>query len=132
MIPALPLEERFRGTLDGVWSSQPGARGAGSGPGRRVDDCFEQIVLREIGRGVALEDDRVRVMFVPLDVYEKSKVGDRLTVVNTPFNTTAPELVSDVKAFDAGIYYPRIVIALLLMIGLWFVGRRISKAAARS
>lgn len=83
--------------------------------------------------GDAVEDAKyLGVMFVPLDVYEKSKVGDSLTVVNTPYNPNAPELASDVAAFDAGIFYPRIGIALLLMIGFWFIGRRISKAATKS
>lgn len=82
--------------------------------------------------GDAVKDSKyLGVMFVPVDLYEKSKVGDMLTVVNTPFNTDAPELVSEVRAFDAGIYYPRIAIALVLMLAFWIIGWRIAKAARR-
>jgi flagellar biosynthesis/type III secretory pathway M-ring protein FliF/YscJ len=69
------------------------------------------------------------VMFVPAAIYETTKVGDKLTVVNTPWNSSAPTLVSEVEAFEAGVFYPRIAIALFLTFLFWFIGRQISKAS---
>lgn len=71
------------------------------------------------------------VMFVPAELYEKTSVGDMLTVVNTPWDAESPVLVADVEAFDGGAsYYPGMAISLLLMLVFWLIGRRISKASA--
>lgn len=69
------------------------------------------------------------VMWVSRDLYDKTKVGDTLTVVDAPFSGFGPELVSDVRDFDPSDAYPKIAIALFLMLLLWFIGRRISKAS---
>lgn len=70
------------------------------------------------------------VMFVPVELYEKTKVGDMLTVVNTPWDSESPVLLADVEAFDGGAsYYPGMAISLVLMLALWLIGRRISKAS---
>lgn len=69
------------------------------------------------------------IMWVPVEVYNKVKVGDMLTVANTPWDSDSPVLVSDVEAFDASVFYPRMAIALVLTLLLWLIGRRISKAS---
>ncbi|WP_430443842.1 hypothetical protein [Sphingorhabdus contaminans] len=69
------------------------------------------------------------VMWVTEEFYNKTKVGDMLTVVNTPWDSESPVLVSEVEAFDPSPYYPKMAIALALMLIFWFIGRRISKAS---
>lgn len=69
------------------------------------------------------------VMWVTEEFYNKTKVGDMLTVVNTPWNSESPVMVSEVEAFDPSPYYPKMAIALALMLIFWFIGRRISKAS---
>lgn len=69
------------------------------------------------------------VMWVTEEFYNKTKVGDMLTVVNTPWDSESPVLVSEVEAFDPSLYYPKMAIALVLMLLFWFIGRRISKAS---
>lgn len=77
------------------------------------------------------DSDHIGVMFVPAEFYDKTKVGDLLTVVNTPWDSGSPVLVADVEAFDGGAsYYPRMAISLLLMLVFWLIARRISKASA--
>ncbi len=77
------------------------------------------------------DSENVGVMFVPVEFYDKTKVGDMLTVVNTPWDASEPVLVVDVEAFDGGAsYYPGMAIALVLMLAFWLIGRRISKASA--
>jgi hypothetical protein len=71
------------------------------------------------------------VVWVPEDVYDKTNIGDKLTVVNTPWDSTSPVLVSDVAAFDATVFYPRMAIALVLALLFWLIGWRISKATVR-
>lgn len=71
----------------------------------------------------------VGVMWVTEEFYNKTKVGDMLTVVNTPWDSESPVLVSEVEAFDPSRYYPKMAIALALMLIFWFIGRRISKAS---
>jgi hypothetical protein len=70
----------------------------------------------------------IGIMWVSADVYEKTKVGDMLTVVNTPWDSSSPVLVSDVEAFDATVFYPRMAIALFLTLLFGGIGWRISKA----
>jgi hypothetical protein len=69
------------------------------------------------------------VMWVTEEFYSKTKVGDMLTVVNTPWDSESPVLVSEVEAFDPSPYYPKMALALVLMLLFWFIGRRISKAS---
>ena len=79
-------------------------------------------VLKDMGFG--------GVMFVPRALYDTSKVGDMLVIVNTPYDPEEPTLVSDVQAFDPAIYHPRMAIASALgvLFGLagWLVGRRLA------
>jgi len=74
------------------------------------------------------DSENIGVMFVSVDLYDKTRAGDMLTVVNTPYDPESPELVSDVAAWTPHAFYPRIVMALLLAGLFWFVGRRIGKA----
>jgi hypothetical protein len=70
------------------------------------------------------------IMWVSKVVYDRTKTGDILTVVNTPWDSESPVLVAEVEAFDPSPAYPRIAIALILMLAFWLIGRRISKASA--
>jgi hypothetical protein len=71
------------------------------------------------------------VMWVSQELYDKARPGDMLTVVNTPWDSTSPVLVSEVNAFDPSPFYPRMAIALALMVLFWLIERRISKASQR-
>lgn len=71
------------------------------------------------------------VMWVSQELYDKTKPGDMLTVVNTPWDSESPVQVDEVNAFDPSPFYPRMAIALALMVLFWLFGRRISKAAQR-
>lgn len=71
------------------------------------------------------------VMWVSKELYDKVKVGDLLTVVNTPWDSESPVLVAEVEAFDPSPYYPRMAISLALMVLFWLVGRRIGKSVQR-
>ncbi|NML08383.1 hypothetical protein [Sphingomonas sp. G-3-2-10] len=73
------------------------------------------------------EIDYGGVMFVPADRYAATKVGDTMVVVNTPFNPDAPELVSEVRDFDPAPFYPRIGLALALMLVFWLIGSWIKR-----
>ncbi|MCW3834696.1 hypothetical protein ACFQ1E_03485 [Sphingomonas canadensis] len=74
------------------------------------------------------------VLWVPRDVYDRTSVGDVLTVVDTPYSGDGPELVSDIQAFDPAVFHPRIAIALALtlLFGLagWWIGRKRGGATA--
>jgi hypothetical protein len=81
--------------------------------------------------GDPLKDSgNIGIMWVSKELYDRARVGDILTVVNTPWDSESPVLVSEVEAFDPSPYYPRMAIALFLMVLFWFIGRRISKAPA--
>lgn len=69
------------------------------------------------------------VMWVSEEIYNKTKVGDMLTVVNTPWDSGSPVQVTEVEAFDPSPYYPKMAIALFLTLLFWLIGRRISKAS---
>lgn len=69
------------------------------------------------------------VMWVSEELYNKTKVGDMLTVVNTPWDSESPVQVTEVEAFDPSPFYPKMAIALFLTLLFWFIGRRISKAS---
>lgn len=71
------------------------------------------------------------VMWVSKELYDKVKPGDMLTVVNTPWDSESPVLVAEVNAFDPSPFYPRMAIALALMVLLWLIGRKISKGSRR-
>jgi hypothetical protein len=75
------------------------------------------------------DSEASEIMWVSQDLYDKTKVGDMLTVVDAPFSGFGPELISDVRDFDPSEAYPKIAIALVLMLLFWFIGRRISKAS---
>lgn len=75
-------------------------------------------------------DEAATLMWVSRELYDKTKVGDMLTVVDAPFSGYQPVLVSEIRDFDPSDSYPNIAIALILTLLLWFIGRRISKASA--
>lgn len=71
------------------------------------------------------------IMWVSKEVYDRTRAGDLLTVANTPWDAESPVLVAEVEAFDPSPAYPKIAIALVLMLAFWMIGRRISKASVR-
>lgn len=71
------------------------------------------------------------VMFVPADLFEKTRVGDRLTVVNTPWDREEPVLVSEVNAYQGGQYYPHIAGLLVLMLASGATGFALRKGRVR-
>jgi hypothetical protein len=78
--------------------------------------------------GVSDEVDYGGIMWVSAELYERTNVGDMLTVVNTPWDADSPELISDVHAFDGGAsYHSGIAISLVLTIVFgvvgWWIGR---------
>jgi hypothetical protein len=68
------------------------------------------------------------VMLVSDHLFAAIAVGDILTVVNTPFNRSAPRLVSEVRGFDPTSTYAWIMASLLLSLLFAGVAMRISKA----
>lgn len=76
------------------------------------------------------DSENLGIMWVPADVFDQTEVGDMLTVANTPWDSDSPVLVSEVEAFNASIYYPRVAVALLLAVLLGFIGWRIGKGAS--
>jgi hypothetical protein len=78
----------------------------------------------------AIDGPNMANMWVSRDLYDKTKVGDVLTVVDAPFSGFDPELVADIRDFDPSAAYPNIAIALVLAVLLWLIGWRISKASA--
>lgn len=54
------------------------------------------------------------IMWVSQAVYDAAKVGDMLTVVNTPWDSESPVLVAEVAAFDPSPFYPGIAVSLIL------------------
>jgi hypothetical protein len=75
------------------------------------------------------DSENMGIIWVPREVYERTGVGDMLTVANTPWDSDSPVLVSEIEAFDASIYYPRMAIALLLAVVLGLIGWRIGRKA---
>lgn len=71
------------------------------------------------------------VIWVSRELYDRTKVGDMLTVVDTPYSGDGPELIADIRDFDPTEAYPNIAIALALAVLLWIIGWRISRASAR-
>ena len=72
------------------------------------------------------------VMLVSDHLFAAIAVGDILTVVNTPFNRSAPRLVSEVRGFDPTSTYAWIMASLLLSLLFAGVAMRISKAKTTS
>jgi hypothetical protein len=64
------------------------------------------------------------IMWVSQEVFDRVKVGDMLTVVNTPWDSDSPVLVDAVEAFDPGPFYPGIALSLLLAVGFAAIGWR--------
>jgi hypothetical protein len=77
-----------------------------------------------------IDGEFVEVIFVPQDVFNRINVGDMLTVVDTPYSGDGPEFHADIAGFDPSLFYPRIAIALVLMVVFAFIGWRISRASA--
>lgn len=77
----------------------------------------------------AKDGPNMAVIWVSRELYDKTKVGDMLTVVDAPFSGFDPELVSDIQEFDPAKAYPNIAIALSLAVLLWLIGWRISRAS---
>lgn len=75
------------------------------------------------------DSENLGIMWVPADVYEQIEVGELLTVANTPWDSTSPVLVSEVEAFDASVYYPRMAIAMVLAVLFGVIGWRIGRGA---
>jgi hypothetical protein len=95
----------------------------------KVNEADLPVAPAETG-DVMKDMDHGGLIVATEELYEKTKVGDVLTVVNTPWDSSYPKLVSEVEAFDPSPYYPKIAISLVLMLLFWFIGRRISKASA--
>ncbi|UYV17089.1 hypothetical protein [Porphyrobacter sp. ULC335] len=64
------------------------------------------------------------VIWVTPDVYARTKVGDSFLVVDTPYSSDGPELIEDIRDFDPAIFYPRMVIALVLAAVFAVIGWR--------
>lgn len=69
-------------------------------------------MTRESGEDTALHS----VMIVPARVYDRTIVGDMLTVVDTPWDREAPVLVAEVNAFRCSEHKSHMVLALLHMV----------------
>ncbi len=73
------------------------------------------------------KDAPIGVMWVNDEVFAKTQVGDLLTVVNTPYNKTSPELVSDVRDFSPRNFHLAIGVFLALTFLIWLPARRLGK-----
>jgi hypothetical protein len=81
---------------------------------------------------VMADGQYVGVMWVSDEVFAATKVGDTLIVVNTPFNRSAPKLVSEVRAYDGSSAYPWIGGSLLLAAAFGLIGLFISRGGRRA
>lgn len=68
------------------------------------------------------------VMWVTTELYERTNVGDMLTVVNTPWDSSSPVLAEEVRTFDGGVsFQPYIAISLVMTVVFgvigWWIGR---------
>lgn len=61
-------------------------------------------------------------------LFDRTKVGDMITVANTPWDSTVPVPVAQIEAFDPAPFYPRMAIAMVLAVMFWLIGRRFAKA----
>lgn len=73
------------------------------------------------------KDAPIGIMRVSSDFFESTKVGDVLTVVNTPYNPNGPELYADVRDFDPRPYYQYMGIFCALTLIIGEAGRRFGK-----
>jgi hypothetical protein len=80
-----------------------------------------------ISGNIAADSKFLEIMAVPRTLYDTTKVGDLLTVVDAPFSGYGPELVSDIQSFNPSNAYPKIGIALVLAILLGVAGWRVGK-----
>ena len=64
------------------------------------------------------------IIWVSQEVFDAAKVGDVLPVVNTPWDSSSPVLVSEVEAFDPSPFYPGIALSLILMAVFAAIGWR--------
>jgi hypothetical protein len=56
-------------------------------------------------------------------VYDQTKVGDVITVVNTPYNTGGPEFYTDVRDFKPDTHYKYMALFAALTLVFWGVAR---------
>ena len=75
-----------------------------------------------------VDGSAVDIIMVPRSVYDAAKIGDSFVVVDTIYSGDGPEVIDDIRDWDAAVFYPRIAIALVLtllfaVIG-WRMGRR--------
>ena len=66
-------------------------------------------------------------IFVPKDVYDATSVGDTVVVVDTPYSGDDPEFYEDIRSFDPTVFYPRMAIALVLMVVFGLIGWRLGR-----
>jgi hypothetical protein len=80
-----------------------------------------------------LPDDRDAPMgFIRVDdaLFEKTQVGDVLTVVNTPYSPNSPEFYTDVRDFSAAGHYQFMALCAGLTVGFYMLARRFTQTQA--
>jgi hypothetical protein len=80
-----------------------------------------------------LPDDRdAPIGFIRGDtaLFEKTQVGDVLTVVNTPYSPNSPEFYIDVRDFSAAGHYQFMALCAGLAVGFYMLARRFTKPQA--
>jgi hypothetical protein len=80
-----------------------------------------------------LPDDRdAPIGFIRVDtaLFEKTQVGDVLTVVNTPYSPNSPEFYIDVRDFSAAGHYQFMALCAGLAVGFYMLARRFTKPQA--
>ena len=80
-----------------------------------------------------LPDDRdAPIGFIRVDtaLFEKTQVGDVLTVVNTPYSPNSPEFYTDVRDFSAAGHYQFMALCAGLAVGFYMLARRFTKPQA--
>ena len=78
------------------------------------------------------EDRDAPIGFIRVDdaLFEKTQVGDVLTVVNTPYSPNSPEFYTDVRDFSAAGYYQFMGLFGVITIVFYALARRVSKPQA--
>lgn len=75
-----------------------------------------------------IDGNAVDIITVPRSVYDAAKIGDSFVVVDTIYSGDGPEVIDDIRDWDAAAFYPRIAIALVLMLVFavigWGMGRK--------
>jgi len=80
-----------------------------------------------------LPDDRdAPIGFIRVDtaLFEKTQVGDVLTVVNTPYSPNSPEFYTDVRDFSAAGHYQFMALCAGLAVGFYMLARRFTQTQA--